>query len=246
MLEIHHTGTVPSVLDTAWEAVASGQLNVFDSILAAAQTAGRGQYHRNWHSPEGNLYAALRLPGTPPFLGTESAVAVGAWITDALNKAGYPAFLKWPNDIALLLENGPSKICGILLEERGGIVIAGIGMNIAHCPDVSILRDGATLPAGTLSQAATVYGLTQPTVDNLWNLLLKNIYSSYTSTIGQLCAWKPTAAQRLLWRGQPVTLADGGKQVSGILVDVGPSGELILETDGTRQSFLRGNIVSCG
>ena len=119
-------------------------------------------------------------------------------------------------------------------------------MNIAHCPDVGILRDGATLPAGALSQAATVYGLTQPTVDNLWNLLLKNIYSSYTSTIGQLCAWKPTAAQRLLWRGQPVTLADGEKQVTGILVDVGSSGELILETDGTQQSFLRGSIVSCG
>ena len=71
MFEVHNTGTVPSVLDTAWQAVAEGRLNVFDSILAAAQTAGRGQYRRNWHSPEGNLYAALRLPGTPPFLGLD-------------------------------------------------------------------------------------------------------------------------------------------------------------------------------
>ena len=246
MLNIQHIGTVGSVLDAAWEAVEAGTLPVFDSIVASAQTAGRGQYHRTWFSPEGNLYAALRLPGTPPFLGTEAAVAIGAWITEAFCQAGYPASLKWPNDVVVQFLDRPVKVCGILLEERNGTVMAGIGVNVNHSPGISGMREETALEAGTLRAAAQVYGLPQPTVKNVWDLLLKNIYSSYTSNIGQLCAWKPAAVRHLLWRGMPVALVDGGKQTAGILQEVGPSGELILETDGAPQVFLRGSIRYCG
>ncbi len=246
MLNIQYIDTVSSVLDVAWEAADAGTLSVFDSILASTQTAGRGQYHRTWVSPKGNLYAALRLPGTPPFVGTEAAVAIGAWITDALRQAGYPAFLKWPNDVALLFHDKPFKVCGILLEERNGIIMAGIGVNVSHSPKLTDMRENTTLEAESLDTAAGMYGLTQPTVKNVWDLLLKNIYSSYTSNIGQLCAWKPIAVQHLLWRGMPVALVDGEKQIFGILRDVGSGGELILETDGTSQAFLRGSIRYCG
>lgn len=242
MLNIKHIGTVGSVLDAAWEAAGNRALPVFDSILASVQTAGRGQYRRAWVSPEGNLYAALRLPGTPPFLGTEAAVAIGAWIADALCQAGYPAALKWPNDVTVQIHDRPFKVCGILLEERNGIVIAGIGVNISLAPGISQIREDTALEASSLQTAAEVYGLTQPTVNNVWDLLLKNIYSSYTSNIGQLRAWKPVAVQHLLWRDMPVTLVDGEKQTSGILREVGPKGELILETDGALQAFLRGSI----
>lgn len=246
MLDVQHIGTVSSVLDAAWDAVEAGALSVFDSIVASAQTAGRGQYRRTWFSPEGNLYAALRLPGTPPFIGTEAAVAIGAWITEALCQAGYPAALKWPNDVVVQFYDRPVKVCGILLEERDGTVMAGIGVNIDHSPDISGMREETALEAGSLRAAAQVYDLPQPTVKNIWDLLLKNIYSSYTFNIGQLCAWKPTAVQHLLWRGMPVALVDGEKQTAGILQEVGPSGELILETDGAPQAFLRGSIRYCG
>ena len=120
--------------------------------------------------------------------------------------------------------------------------MAGIGVNVSHSPDIAGMREDTALEAGSLSTAAEMYGLVQPTVKNVWDLLLKNIYSSYTSNIGQLCAWKPTAVRHLLWRGMPVALVDGEKQTAGILQEVGSSGELILETDGAPQAFLRGSI----
>ena len=64
--------TVRSVLDTARERVRENTLALWDSVLAVRQTCGRGQYHRPWASPEGNLYAALRLPQRPPFSGLEA------------------------------------------------------------------------------------------------------------------------------------------------------------------------------
>lgn len=47
------------------------------SVLALSQRSGRGQLGRNWVSPEGNVYAALRLPQSHPFTGTAAAPAVG-------------------------------------------------------------------------------------------------------------------------------------------------------------------------
>ncbi len=246
MLNIRYTGIVSSVLDIAWKAIEAGSLPVFDSILASAQTAGRGQYRRTWFSSEGNLHAALRLPETPPFLGTEAAVAIGAWITEAFCQVGYPALLKWPNDIVIRFHGKPAKVCGILLEKRNGAVIAGIGVNVSHSPDISGMREDTALEAGSLSAAAKMYSLAQPTVKNVWDLLLKNIYSSYTSNIGQLCAWKPIATRHLLWRGKLVVLVDGEKQATGILQEVGSNGELVLQTDGATQAFLRGSIRYCG
>ena len=63
-------GEVPSCLDTAMHLAVSGRLAFWDSVQCVAQTAGRGQLRRAWHSPPGNIYAALRLPLEPPFDGS--------------------------------------------------------------------------------------------------------------------------------------------------------------------------------
>lgn len=246
MFEIQQVGTVGSVLDSAWEAVQAGRMGIFDSMLAEAQTSGRGQYRREWVSPKGNIYAALRLPQTDPFLGTESAVALGAWIARALSENGYLASLKWPNDVVIEIQGQYSKVCGILLESRGNAVMAGIGVNVSGYPDISAMRESTALPAGSLKAAAEAQGLPDPTVEKMWDVLLKSIYSFYTSNIGQLRGWKDHADCYLLWRDLPVTLVDGEEQVTGILRGVGPKGELILETDGVSQAYLRGSIRFCG
>ena len=76
MFNVIHRGAVSTTMDAAREP--DVHLGVFDSLLAESQTNGRGQYRRNWGSPAGNLYASLRLPMEPPFVGTEAAVACGA------------------------------------------------------------------------------------------------------------------------------------------------------------------------
>ena len=70
MPEVYELDTVTSVLDEVRKPEWAHKLNDFDSIIARRQTAGRGQYRRSWDSPEGNIFAALRLPMEGPFLGT--------------------------------------------------------------------------------------------------------------------------------------------------------------------------------
>lgn len=107
-------------------------------VRAEAQTKGRGQHGRVWHSPRGlGLYFSVLL--RPPILPEQthritivSAVAVARAITEY---TGLPARIKWPNDICI--SNG--KVCGILTESESGRhyikhAVVGIGINVNHTP----------------------------------------------------------------------------------------------------------------
>lgn len=135
-------GEVGSSLDAAFLLASRGRLIVWDSLLAVSQTAGRGQLRRPWASPPGNIYAALRLPIVSPFDGTAASPVVGFLLALALREEGWPVELKWPNDLVLNAIGGvPRKLAGILLEERGGILLAGIGVNVAGAPPATAMRE---------------------------------------------------------------------------------------------------------
>lgn len=148
---IHEVGDVTSVLDAVREEPWKSGLRPFDSLLARSQTSGRGQFRRAWASPAGNVYAALRLPMEPPFKGMEAAVALGAWLCGGLCLLGLDCRLKWPNDLVLEGKNGPAKVGGILLEEREGRLVAGVGINVLSHPLGAGLRSEAALPATSLA-----------------------------------------------------------------------------------------------
>ncbi|RZL52832.1 MAG: biotin--[acetyl-CoA-carboxylase] ligase, partial [Sphingomonas sp.] len=108
-------------------------------LRAERQTAGKGRLGRQWVSEPGNLYAStlVRLRPADPAPATLALVAavalhraVGVFLPDA-------ARLKWPNDLLL----GDAKLSGILLERSEDAVVVGIGVNLAHHPD---LPDRAT------------------------------------------------------------------------------------------------------
>lgn len=116
-------------------------------ILAREQTAGRGQHGRVWLSSPASsvLLSALVFPPPevrrPVLLTAWAAVAVCDTVAEL---CGGRATIKWPNDVLL----GGKKVCGILLEQRGGTV-AGIGLNVrqpqryfddAGLPDATSLR----------------------------------------------------------------------------------------------------------
>jgi BirA family transcriptional regulator, biotin operon repressor / biotin---[acetyl-CoA-carboxylase] ligase len=104
-------------------------------LRAESQTGGKGRSGRQWISPPGNLYAStlVRLqPADPlaPSLALVAAVAVHE--TVSAYASAVPLMLKWPND---LLSDG-RKLAGILLEREQDAVVVGIGINLAHHPDV--------------------------------------------------------------------------------------------------------------
>ena len=223
--EIYHFAEVPSCLDTAFELAVAGRLHVWESVLAASQTAGRGQLRRHWHSPPGNIYAALRLPVSPPFDGGAAAVCVGVLTAEALGALGWRADIKWPNDLVLDAPGAPRKVAGILLEERGGILLAGIGVNVVSRPPDALLRADAALPATSLAE----HGGALPAPE-LWEHLVSGMISAYTDPHIFGRTWRHRAEARLLWRGREVVVTDGRAAVRGRLAGLWPSGALRLET----------------
>jgi len=104
-------------------------------LRADSQTGGRGRQGRAWVSPPGNFYGSTlvrRMVGDPPApsLAMVAAVALDALLQGWLGSGRLT--IKWPND---LLADG-AKISGILLEGAGEAVVVGIGVNLAHHPDL--------------------------------------------------------------------------------------------------------------
>lgn len=104
------------------------------TIVAEAQTAGRGRRGRNWYSPfAASLYFSMywRLEqGIQAAMGLSLVVAIA--ITRLLKQQyQLEAKVKWPNDVYI----DGKKLCGILVELTGQAhagcdVIIGIGLNI--------------------------------------------------------------------------------------------------------------------
>lgn len=242
--------TASSVLDAARE---PGLLPPpWGSVLARTQTAGRGQLRRRWHSPPGNVYAALRLPQEPPFSGTTAPVALGGLLAAALEgaagKARLDVRLKWPNDLVVLRGGSPYKVGGILLEERDGCLLAGVGVNWAWAPPEQMLRRENAMPAARLADmlpeeapyADGGEGLTA--AEALWRRLVSGVYFWYAQKFFGKDAWRHLAEKRLLWKGRMATLSENGKDVRGELRGIGPAGGVLLAAHGRVEEFLSGSL----
>ena len=109
---LYYYEELPSTNQTAKGILLSEENGRRFIVLADRQSAGRGRLGRRFYS-EGGLYFTYAFPHgsfslTPELLTTAAAAAVCRAIADE----GFPAEIKWVNDILL---NG-KKICGILAE----------------------------------------------------------------------------------------------------------------------------------
>lgn len=112
-------------------------------LVARRQSAGRGRQGRQWFDGAGNFMGSTAVelrPGDPPpaSLSFVAALAVHDAAAALVGEGGVLA-LKWPNDV--LLDGG--KLSGILLEMVQGRIIIGIGVNLAHAPQVPERRTAA-------------------------------------------------------------------------------------------------------
>jgi BirA family biotin operon repressor/biotin-[acetyl-CoA-carboxylase] ligase len=99
-------------------------------VIAKRQLNGRGKGDRVWNSESNdNLYFSILLKTTKK--NDYSQVSFVASV--ALRYCIENSVSKWPNDI--LLNN--KKCCGLLLEFDKNMLIIGIGINIAHYPDIN-------------------------------------------------------------------------------------------------------------
>lgn len=230
----HFFGAVTSTFDAGFELASEGRLNIWSSVCAKSQTAGRGQLARHWASPPGNLYASIRLPLAEPFSLQAGAIAFGAFCASALREFDCAVGLKWPNDLVMLKKGKAFKVGGILLQERQGCLLAGIGINLKSAPGPDETRDGG-MPAATL-----VCAQKELTATELWLALAKNLYGRQEQ--GGFGSWRSLADEMLIWRDERVVLQDSGERVTGTVRGIGENGGLLLAVNGAVQEFTAGSI----
>ena len=224
------------------------------TVVAEAQTAGRGRLGRTWFSPQGaGLYVSIvirpgpvpgQVPGDDPHtpvlaLPAMLTLAAGVALAEAVREAtGLAAEIKWPND--LVYER--RKLAGILAEAsaQGGAldyVVLGFGVNIR----------AVTYPPGVAHRATSIEAELGRPVDR--GLLFVRALSRLSAcraalregdAAGVLDRWRrfsPSAVgSPVEWRGPDGTQA-------GRTAGLGADGALLVERDGVVERVVAGEII---
>jgi BirA family biotin operon repressor/biotin-[acetyl-CoA-carboxylase] ligase len=216
--------SVASTNQAAWELMERETLEPV--AIALQQTAGRGQWGRQWQSEPGGLYLSVGVPILLPVNDAAQLTFCTAWgVATALRTIparlsgvaeGIPVQLKWLNDLVLQ----GRKLGGILTETRmqqGHITkaVIGVGINWTNAvPEIGInlktfLADHSTPLIESL--------------ELLTAIALAGIFSGlHRLQTGQIEQMLTDYVELLVHRDRPIVL-DGQ---AWAIVGVAPTGEL--------------------
>jgi BirA family biotin operon repressor/biotin-[acetyl-CoA-carboxylase] ligase len=214
------------------------------TVIADAQTAGRGRLGKPWLSPpDVNLYVSVLFrPSIAPREATGFAFVGPLALADAIEAEGLDATIKWPNDVLV----GGKKVGGILaecatIENRIDYVLIGFGvnLNVTH----GALREGL----GNSGHAASSLS------ECLGREIDRNAFAA--ALLNQLAAWVAVYRERgpapliAAWRdrdiltGRRVQIRDEGPSYMGRVVGVDAEGHLLLRDSlGKPRRVLAGEI----
>ncbi|MFW6080548.1 MAG: biotin--[acetyl-CoA-carboxylase] ligase [Desulfosalsimonas sp.] len=239
-------GRCSSTMDGLRYMIDTAGLEPWDCLLAAEQIHGRGQTQRSWISPPGNLYVSWYWPD-PDAPGAANAswramasLMAGELTAYVLESFGVDVRIKWPND--LLVED--RKICGILVENRSGFVIVGIGLNLSSAPGDKELTDAFAIPAASLRDS----GL-EITPLEFWCRLAETGRRRFYEI---LQAYSPESFldlvhSRLAWKGRQVTVRKSEQEAfPAQIIGLSRDGGLIVETNGRNRVMYTGSILPEG
>jgi BirA family biotin operon repressor/biotin-[acetyl-CoA-carboxylase] ligase len=245
---IHWFATTGSTNEDAARLAESGA-GEGTTIVAEAQTAGRGRYGRSWFSPPGaGLYMSVILkPAAAPgpvsdVRGSDGVslltLATGVAVAEAIHAStGLPAEIKWPNDILV----GRRKLAGILTEaasEAGMLrfIIVGLGINLRI----------AAYPIELASQVTSIEAETSRPVDRglIFAETLAAVSERYADLLGGrfdviLSAWRRLARPL----GSCVVEWDTpGGTVRGRAEDIDEHGALLVRVGGKVHRIMGGEV----
>lgn len=204
-------------------------------LVADRQSSGRGRQGRAWTGGSGNFMGSTvvhRMPTDPPapslalLAGLALHETVSALVPDARLLR-----LKWPNDLLY----GQAKLAGILLEGQGDAIVVGIGVNLAHAPEVP----------GRKILACSAFG---PAPDR--DLFADMLAAGFDR---ELERWRTYGLEPLLRRWQAAALPEGtaltvhdgtAEPVSGTFAGLAADGSLLLRmADGATRSIHAGDVM---
>jgi BirA family biotin operon repressor/biotin-[acetyl-CoA-carboxylase] ligase len=225
-----------STMDDARELAARG----FPSgtvLVAAFQTTGRGRFpERVWQAASGESLLCTLLLGFDDLRQPLGALPLMAGLGVALvleRDYGLSPRLKWPNDVLLQSR----KLCGILCQADGPVLLAGIGINCRQ----------TDFPAPLGSRAISLRQALGRPVDPLQ--LLAGLLRELHQVLGGGLGWRDLIGERLFCLGEQVVFRTGLTPrtvlVRGRLLGIDPAGQLLLQNDGTGEmaAFPAGELV---
>lgn len=203
------------------------------AVIAAYQTAGKGQQHNRWQSEAGsNLLCSLLLkPDFMPvaslfFLNKAIALAVSDTVALFTEK---PVWIKWPNDILI----DGDKVAGILIESsiqgsRVNSCIAGVGVNVNQ-------RRSEGLPKAT---SLAIAGGAELQTEAVFSALCVHIEKYYLRLREKRYAAIDRLYHERLYRlNRPAPFAVGENVFEGVITGVTPEGKLCVWAEGLEQYF---------
>lgn len=223
--QLHWFETVPSTNQVAWEWLDQTPL-LEPIVIAESQTAGRGQWGRQWQSEPGGLYLSVGLNHPFPVERSAQLTLCTVWgIAIALRTIpgilsgvdeGIPVQIKWLNDLVL---NG-YKLGGILTETRvqhGQIskAVIGVGINWSNPTPATGINLQAFLEQQPVPLIESLEMLAAITLHGLWS----GISQWQQSGIEPILA---AYLDLLAHRDRPVLV----KGQAGTIVGIAPTGEL--------------------
>ncbi|MBN1282739.1 MAG: biotin--[acetyl-CoA-carboxylase] ligase [Proteobacteria bacterium] len=215
-------------------------------VTADFQREGRGRRGRVWSAPIDSslLFSIVLKPGFPPATAPLTGHMLAASISAALEDAGVPAYIRWPNDVMA----GKAKIAGVLAEasvtgERLDFVVvsAGINVNQDRAALAHIERPATSLLIET-GRPREPMELMQP--------LLSRFGALYDSLrAGGAAAVAKEWQGRCCLTGERVALDLGSRIVEGVVRGFSEDGSIIIEEGpGRVSSHSSGEVIrlACG
>ncbi len=213
-------------------------------VIAREQTAGKGRLGRVWDSKrdDGIFLSLLLRPELSPSEISAITPLSGLAMCRAINDfCMLDSRIKWPNDIIV----GKKKLVGILTEmsaefDKVEFTVTGIGINVEHTsfPDeishkaTSILLETGRHIDQNKFVAAILNYLEQELVMNRYRLSGQSVYD-----YKDLCATI----------GRQVTFTKGGRNKTGMAVNINNSGELeVMLSNGTISTVNSGEVTVQG
>lgn len=234
--------TCATTMELASRLVADGLLGPWGAVVCARQTQGRGQLRRPWASFAGNLHASVVLPSVPevgPWAEALSGLlplVVGHVFSEVLGGLGADLKIKWPNDI---LQEG-RKVGGMLIEERNGTSIVGVGLNLVDCPDDSQMREDRSVPAAKIRLPFFSSGPVA-LLDRLVNHG-KTVYAVMLDEIPPP-RFISMFESKLAWFGRTILVKEGDdSSYEALLTGLSLDGGLVLRRDGEESVLYSGSI----
>lgn len=187
-------------------------------VVAKRQTQGRGRRQNRWQSVEGEslTFSVLLRPAVPLALWPRLSLAAGLAVAETLERMGYEAGVKWPNDLWIR----GRKVGGILVESSDDGAVVGIGLNLGMREfgpgiDATSLR----VEDGRRWEAAEVLDLLLPRLAGR----SESIGEGFEEILQQI-------RSRCVLSGRRVTLRTSRGEQTGEVSGIGARGELLLRT----------------